>query len=258
MPVKFALKDAFGGRDLLEDAKETFAGKKYEYRYFDAGDNTLAHEESAQRAARMRAGMRYARDGGKYWVPKPGADSKTPLLAAPEGAERSPSPAGAISRYGATTDETYETADMNEDDEALYTNARAMEFGDWNYPVITAHHASREDRLYRDPHMVTASSNRNVLQPTAANRRRRKSKINEIQESMDKGKAREGSKSGSRSRKSKHEHGKRNESSSSGKTDRSQLVDLVVEDREAEEVERVRARKEGSPEWNRHEAKHFV
>ena len=38
--------------------------------------------------------------------------------------------------------------------------------------------------------------------------------------------------------------------SSSAKSDRSQLVDLVVEDEVAEETERVRARKEGSAGWN--------
>ena len=38
----------------------------------------------------------------------------------------------------------------------------------------------------------------------------------------------------------------------------SQLVDLIVEDHEAKEVERVRARKEGGPGWNEIEQKHFV
>ena len=47
-------------------------------------------------------------------------------------------------------------------------------------------------------------------------------------------------------------------SSKSGKSGRSQLVDLVVEDNEAEEMERVRARKEGGAAWNESEAKHFV
>ena len=47
-------------------------------------------------------------------------------------------------------------------------------------------------------------------------------------------------------------------SSKSAKSGRSQLVDLVVEDTEAEQVERVRARKEGGAEWNDNEAKHFV
>lgn len=38
----------------------------------------------------------------------------------------------------------------------------------------------------------------------------------------------------------------------------SQLVDLVVEDEQAEQIERVRARKEGSSAWNNAEQKHFV
>ena len=46
--------------------------------------------------------------------------------------------------------------------------------------------------------------------------------------------------------------------SSSVKSDRSQLVDLVVEDEVAEETERVRARKEGSAGWNEVEPRQFV
>jgi hypothetical protein len=46
--------------------------------------------------------------------------------------------------------------------------------------------------------------------------------------------------------------------SSSAKSDRSQLIDLVVEDTTAEEAERVRARKEGSAGWNENEPKRFV
>jgi len=46
--------------------------------------------------------------------------------------------------------------------------------------------------------------------------------------------------------------------SSSVKSDRSQLVDLVVEDTAAEDAERVRARKEGSAGWNKAEARRYV
>ena len=46
--------------------------------------------------------------------------------------------------------------------------------------------------------------------------------------------------------------------SESSHSDRSQLVDLVVEDTEAEEAEKVRARKEGGDTWNLGEPKHFV
>lgn len=35
-------------------------------------------------------------------------------------------------------------------------------------------------------------------------------------------------------------------------------MDLVVEDHDAEQVERVRARKEGGPGWNEAEPKHYV
>ena len=50
------------------------------------------------------------------------------------------------------------------------------------------------------------------------------------------------------------------ESTSSGsvKSGRSQLVDLVVEDTDAEERERVRARKEGGAAWNEDEGKHYL
>jgi hypothetical protein len=46
--------------------------------------------------------------------------------------------------------------------------------------------------------------------------------------------------------------------SSSAKSDRGQLVDLVVEDNDAEDMERVRARKEGSAGWNQTESKRYV
>lgn len=111
--------------------------------------------------------------------------------------------------------------------------------------------------------MVTSSTSRHALHPTKANRARRKSKIHEIQAAADKGKHRNRSGSPASSKdtgivpdliKKVTNLG----SSEDSKLDRSQMIDLVVEDEEAEAVERVRARKEGSPEWNKHEAKHFV
>jgi hypothetical protein len=44
----------------------------------------------------------------------------------------------------------------------------------------------------------------------------------------------------------------------SPQSEQDQLVDLVVEDHDAEEKERVRARKEGGPEWNEAESKKFI
>lgn len=129
------------------------------------------------------------------------------------------------------------------------------------YPVITAHVPSSDRWLSSGPELITTSTNRNLLHPTKANRVRRESKI---QEDLDKGKRRSNAKSGSLlpsgSRAPVLNEMIREESSSSTsvKSGRSQLVDLVIEDKEAEVTERVRARKEGGSVWNQDEPKQFV
>lgn len=289
MPMRFAFRDAFGPRDLIEDAKETWSGNKYEYRYFDATDNVMAHEDSSSRVARMQAGMRYERGGrGKYWIPSPGAESKQPLLSrwtdshartmSPgNGRHPSRSPSDAASKgYG--TQQNPDEPELDSEEERLYQNARALEFGDWNYPVINTHYATREDRLHADPNMLSASTNRALLQPTKDNKQRRKSRIQDIQANVHQhdspGDNHRGSSSSSASPsnaskakdKAKETVSRapivgnlvRNKSSDSAKSHSSQLVDLVVEDHEAEAIERVRARKEGGPGWNSVEQKHFV
>lgn len=137
MPVKYALRDAFGIRDLIEDTKETFRGKQYDYRSFDSGDNVIAHEESDSRVARMMDGMRYERGGkGKYWIQKPGQpSSRTPLLSGNR-ISRAPAPEarGRAGDYRAA-DPDWEIA-IDAEDERLYNNARALEFGDWNVSVF--------------------------------------------------------------------------------------------------------------------------
>jgi len=145
MPVSYALRDALGPRDLLEDAKETFSGTTYEYRYFDADDNVIAHEQSSSRRARMKEGMRYERGGrGKYWLPEAGrADATTPLLPSfaqsrarkmsPGGGKSiSPQPSSSPS-YGASHES--DEPELDPEEERLYTGARALEFGDWNVSV---------------------------------------------------------------------------------------------------------------------------
>ncbi|RMX72833.1 hypothetical protein D0869_14215 [Hortaea werneckii] len=349
MPIRFALRDAFGPRDLIEDAKETFSGNKYDYRYFDAEDNVIAHEESSSRRARMREGMRYERGGrGKYWIPSPGgANDKQPLLSkvadshartmSPGNGNHRSTSRGTKKDYGTqqqpSKDEPSSSSSFNPnhlllldpEEERLYVSARALEFGDWNYPVINTHYATRHDRLRSDPNIISPSTNRAILQPGAKdNRQRRKSRIQEIREDVQRGGSSGGGGSqggprgsrGSKSGKDGDKEGKRNSSSSSsspsaatsghlpdvlksatskGKEklahlpvvggalphqqqqnhhdrrksrdddndeneneNQDQLVDLVVEDKQAEEIARVRARKEGGPAWNEGEQKVFV
>lgn len=136
MPFKYALRDAFGPQDLIQDTKETFGGKHYEYRYFDAYDNVIAHEDSSSRKARMREGMRYERGGkGKYWIPNPTRDHDItePLLGSSRARTMSPGVSRSredSSRYGATGD--WDEPELNPEDERLFDSARALEFGDWN------------------------------------------------------------------------------------------------------------------------------
>ncbi|OQO07245.1 hypothetical protein B0A48_07815 [Cryoendolithus antarcticus] len=287
MPMRYAFRDAFGPRDLIEDAKETWRGDKYEYRYFDAEDNVIAHEQSASRQARMAEGMRYERGGrGKYWIPASGGD-KQPLLSrfadshartmSPGDGHRSRSRGAGklvdqVNKDYGTTDPTPEP-ELDEDEEKLYQKARGLEFGDWNYPVINTHYATREDRLHADPNMISATTNRAILQPGKENRQRRKSRIKEIQshvhqhdtpsdgessDSQNKTKLNSNTTLGKAANKISSLVRQPSSSGESSKSHSSQLVDLVVEDKQAEEIERVRARKEGGPGWNQTEQKHFV
>lgn len=161
MPVWYAFRDAFGIRDLIEDTKETFGGAKYEYRLFDSYDDVLTHEESDSRVARMMEGMRYGRGGkGKYWIPKPGeANAGTPLLAEQQHPASkitsSAKPPLAARAYSGTSSQDVEPAKLDEEDERLYSDARVMEFGDYNVgfayripkkclttdgPIVSGHH----------------------------------------------------------------------------------------------------------------------
>lgn len=145
MPVKYALRDAVGTRDLIEDAKETFYGTHYEYRHFDANDNVMAHEESSSRNARMKQGMRYERGGrGKYWLPEASvSNAKTPLLSQyvgsnartmdpGSGTHRSATPSPQRPSSGDRTLSEPQEPTLDEEEERLYRKAREMEFGDWN------------------------------------------------------------------------------------------------------------------------------
>ena len=127
MPVWYAVRDAFGIRDLIEDSKETFKGDKYGYRIFDSGDKIMAHEASRSRLARIKDGMRYERGGkAKYWIPRPDEiNQTTPLLGGNGGPSRG---SGSESPHLNSLDELI----LDPDEESLYENARKLEYGDWN------------------------------------------------------------------------------------------------------------------------------
>ncbi|KAJ5513609.1 hypothetical protein N7463_003161 [Penicillium fimorum] len=254
MPVKHALRDAFGVRDLVEDTKLTIRGKNYGYRLFDSGDNIIPHEESESRVKRVMDGMRYERGGkAKYWIPRPGeANSRTPLLSG-EPSERGPRskrPSQTSRERFRSYSEIDETA-MDDEDERLFVNARALEFGDWNYPVITANEVPKDQRL--PPSRRNQDSNRGADVKKA--RRHRKSRASD-------GESRQSPKPNfNKPSPSSATPGplQRNiGSTSSSGTQRSQLVDLVVENTEAEEEDRAQIQREYGSAWAEPESRRFA
>ncbi|KAK6826968.1 hypothetical protein RU639_004726 [Aspergillus parasiticus] len=226
LPVIYALRDAFGIRDLIEDTKMTLRGENYAYRLFDSGDHIMAHAESESRVRRMMHGMRYERGGkGKYWIPTPGEiNSRTPLLGGAESSRRG----SIVDRFRSPSD--VEESTLDEGDEQLFTKARALEFGDWNYPVITANQAPQDQRLssYQNPQQTE------VVKKSRKHRKVRAPGSGETQPKSDS--------TPSKSRRQRTEIRaplqRGPSSSTSQNSGRSQLVDLAVEDREAEEKER--------------------
>ncbi|KAF7592989.1 hypothetical protein BBP40_012148 [Aspergillus hancockii] len=207
----------------------TLRGENYEYRLFDSGDHIIAHAESESRVKRMMHGMRYERGGkSKYWIPTPGEiNSRTPLLASAESSRRG----SALDRFRPPSE--VQESILDEGDEQLFTKARALEFGDWNYPVITASQAPHDQRL------AAPFRSQNFQQPDVVKKSRKHRKVRP----SSNGRTR--SNGDSTSSKSRREHTEDRpslqrglSSSASRSSPRSQLVDLVVEDREAEEKER--------------------
>ncbi len=128
LPVKYALRDAFGIKDLMEDFKDTVWGNRYEYRYFDPSEDVIAHPDSDARVARMMEGLRFKRNGkGKYWVRKPKQTSQ--LLGGPS------RPDYTLLGTGPNNHEPLENRidfHLSEFDERLYQDARLMRHGDYN------------------------------------------------------------------------------------------------------------------------------
>jgi len=201
-------------------------------------------------------GMRYERGGkGKYWIPKPsartgllqgpGPSSMTRQISPTEG-EQGENRAWRGGNYGAK-----EETDINDEDEKLYENARALEYGDYNYPVVTANKPKYSGHrcIYDDesPALTTTATNQALLRPA-----------------LKKGKKSPPSRSSKKGSKAESSKPLLQRTSSSSSTisgsgsENSGIVDLIVEDTVAEETERVRARKEGGPGWNEVEPKRFV
>ena len=190
MPLRYAFRDAFGFKDVVEDSKATLRGEGMDYRAFEPVEGKM-HQGSG-RDRRIKAGLRYSQGGKqKYWLPMPdqeatveaGAkrggglgpvdrvrnratgneDVNAPLF---EGQARDTVRIAPDLRGDSDSDDdggwdsdgfslTY--SDPHASDDELYAQSRSYLFGDYNYPCIdvsgeTARRAmwDEEERILRD------------------------------------------------------------------------------------------------------------
>jgi hypothetical protein len=75
MPFFYALRDAFGTRDVWEDSKHTLKGRGVSYQAYEPAEGGLHVGEGRMR--RIRAGLRYSKGGTqKYWIQQPGDEDR--------------------------------------------------------------------------------------------------------------------------------------------------------------------------------------
>ena len=114
------------------DLVDAFQGRGYEFRQYEPMENARIHTPGQPRLARIAEGLRYQRGGEvKYWL-RP-VDARTGLLGA--GGGRSYLSTAHREEWWPTS-EPMET-EISPDDERLFDDARALEFGDYN--VAPAH-----------------------------------------------------------------------------------------------------------------------
>jgi hypothetical protein len=109
MPIWYALRDAFGVKDVVEDTMATLAGEGIDYRQFEPAEGYM--HQGLGRERRIRAGLRYA-DGGrkKYWLPKTTAEGPDLAEAVDRGMNR------AIARVAGMSQEEDVYAPLLEDE----------------------------------------------------------------------------------------------------------------------------------------------
>jgi len=183
MPIKYAIRDSFYIKDVVEDSKVTLRGEGMDYREFEPSEGFI--HQGTGRERRIRAGLRYAEGGKKkYWLPNQvdaepqgrlgrglhrDEEAYAPLLegqaasvvhVAPD-LQSTGQEDPALLIGGSNIGEGFGLpfGDLDEADEELFQNSKKYLFGDYNYPVIDASSEyarmlmwEEEERILRDEH----------------------------------------------------------------------------------------------------------
>lgn len=164
MPIYYALRDAFGIKDIIEDSRETLQGTRFTYRTFEPSEGVATVGRS--RSGRIMAGLRYSSGGtSKYWLPlhsnsKPAAqgssveeydmtmadDGPIRLSHGDKGRSSSRGGRGRRGRDGETISLKFSDLDSEDGDglEELFQSSKKLEHGDYNFPAIDVYDPSED------------------------------------------------------------------------------------------------------------------
>jgi hypothetical protein len=126
MPIRKAIADSFGLKDVMMDTLDTLRGSGFSYRSFEPSEG-VPHMGSS-RTSRIMAGLRYSNmTTKKRWL-EPAPTSR--FLNSGRGMNDE-----------SEADDDYEPLEFEDPNsademESLYKASRKMVFGDYNYPVI--------------------------------------------------------------------------------------------------------------------------
>ncbi|KAF9150761.1 hypothetical protein BGX21_005739 [Mortierella sp. AD011] len=143
MPVYYAIRDACGIQDIIQDSVETLKGTRFTYRTFEPSEGVATVGMS--RSGRIQAGLRYSQGGtSKYWLAE-ATNSAAGLMSEPNQFDPN-----ILNHYGQQQKHSsraerppslyFRDLDDGDDEsdgiEELYDASKQLEFGDYNFPTI--------------------------------------------------------------------------------------------------------------------------
>ncbi|KII85639.1 hypothetical protein PLICRDRAFT_116239 [Plicaturopsis crispa FD-325 SS-3] len=207
MPMYYAVRDAFGIKDVVEDSRATLHGEGMDYRAFEPSEGFI--HQGAGRERRIKAGLRYSKGGKrKYWLPRPNEDSappgrlargvnrairrmggnvedvRAPLLVdadaeaegvvhlAPDLQPDVGNPEWDFEGQEGDPDAGYELpfGDIDPDDEAMFEQSKRYLFGDYNYPTIDISSEAARGKMWDEEERVLRDERGAWVSPIRARR----------------------------------------------------------------------------------------
>lgn len=193
MQLRYAMRDAFGIKDVVLDTKATLHGEGMAYREFEPAEGKIHQGAGLDR--RIRAGLRYAQGGRqKYWLPMPDQETSieagvkrnggagvadrarnritgdeeeayAPLL---EGQARSVVRDEMNDNHNNNGDDEYSLtcSDPHSSEDELYEQSRSYLFGDYNYPCVDVSGENARRAMWEEEERILSNQRAAYFSPT--------------------------------------------------------------------------------------------